>query len=105
MCELFALSSLAPTTVTLSLAEFARHGGATADNTDGWGIAFYDGPDLNLIRDPRPAHDSPWVAFTAAQRLRGIRWAQRRGDAGEARAEGKDLGPVGGLHHGMGKTQ
>lgn len=63
MCELFAMSALLPTTVDVSLEEFARHGGGTAANADGWGIAYYEGGDIRRIRDPQPAHDSPWVRF------------------------------------------
>ena len=42
MCELFAMSSRVPATVTFSLEEFARHGGLTAPHKDGWGIVYYD---------------------------------------------------------------
>ncbi|RLE27834.1 MAG: class II glutamine amidotransferase, partial [Acidobacteria bacterium] len=35
MCELFAMSSSHPATVNLSLGEFSRHGGLTADHADG----------------------------------------------------------------------
>ncbi len=46
MCELFSMSSLHPTVVHFSLAEFSRHGGLTAPYKDGWGIGFYHGKDL-----------------------------------------------------------
>jgi len=61
MCELFALSSRMPATVTLSLGVFAKRGGLTGPHKDGWGIAYYDDGDANLIRDTRQAGDSPWV--------------------------------------------
>ena len=38
MCELFAMSARQPATVSLSLEEFARHGGETARHRDGWGV-------------------------------------------------------------------
>lgn len=58
MCELFALSSLYPATVRLSFEEFSRHGGLAGPHKDGWGIAFYDGRDVRLLREPEPASDS-----------------------------------------------
>jgi len=70
MCELFGMSSRLPATVNLSMAEFARHGGLTAPHGDGWGIAFFDGADVRLLKEPEPAADSPWIAFV---RDRGIR--------------------------------
>lgn len=63
MCELFALSSRLPTTVDISLEAFSRHGGLTGPHKDGWGIAYYDGLDVRLIRDTSAAADSDWVRF------------------------------------------
>tara|TARA_B100001964_G_scaffold232038_1_gene287362 strand:+ start:695 stop:1042 length:348 start_codon:yes stop_codon:yes gene_type:complete len=65
MCELFALSARFPATVTLSLQEFALHGGFSACHADGWGIAYFDetGYDTYLVRDTAPAFKSPWVSF------------------------------------------
>lgn len=65
MCELFALSAFHPTTVTLSLDAFARRGGDTGPHADGWGIAYFEGPDAVVIRDTAPAAKSPWVDFIA----------------------------------------
>lgn len=61
MCELFALSASAPVEIKLSLAELARHGGQTGIHTDGWGVAFLEGRDVRLIREPSAAAFSPWV--------------------------------------------
>ena len=58
MCELLGMSAHHPASITLSLNEFARHGGETGPHADGWGIAFYEGPDANLIRESKPAADS-----------------------------------------------
>lgn len=58
MCELFGMSALLPTNITLSLNELARHGGETGPHADGWGIAFYEGPDANLIRESTAAAHS-----------------------------------------------
>ena len=41
MCELFGMSTRRPSTVTLSLEEFSRHGGLSGPHKDGWGIALY----------------------------------------------------------------
>ena len=69
MCELFGLSSRMPTRVTLSLEAFARHGGFAGDAVDGWGIAFYDGHDARLYKEPEPAQDSAWLGFIEERRL------------------------------------
>jgi glutamine amidotransferase len=61
MCELFALSSLLPTRVSFSIAEFARHGGLTGPHKDGWGIAFYAENDVQIIRETIPAMVSDYV--------------------------------------------
>lgn len=61
MCELFGMSSRYPAVVTLSLGELAKHGGGTAHHKDGWGVAFIDGHDARVLRDPAPAAGSPLV--------------------------------------------
>ena len=61
MCELFALSASAPVEIKLSPAELARHGGQTGIHADGWGVAFLEGRDVRLIREPSAAAFSPWV--------------------------------------------
>jgi glutamine amidotransferase len=63
MCELLALSSLEPATATLSLGELARHGGATGAHADGWGVAYFDGADVRVLRDPEAASDSACLRF------------------------------------------
>lgn len=55
MCELLGMNARLPANITLSLNEFARHGGETGPHADGWGIAFYEGPDANLIRESSAA--------------------------------------------------
>jgi len=70
MCELFAMSSREPATVTFSLRVLAEHGGKTAPHTDGWGIAYYDDTDVQLIRDTTCASSSQWVQFVEQQELR-----------------------------------
>ena len=61
MCELFAMSSRLPANVTLSLNEFAAHGGATNHHRDGWGIAFFEDRDARLIKEATAASDSPFM--------------------------------------------
>jgi len=68
MCELLGMSAHHPASITLSLNEFARHGGETGPHVDGWGVAFYEGPDANLIRESNAAADSVLMST-----LRGYR--------------------------------
>lgn len=67
MCELFGLSaSQRIAGPVLPLNEFQARGGATADNPDGWGIAWRDGSDFHLEREPLPGHSSARFAGTIA---------------------------------------
>jgi predicted glutamine amidotransferase len=61
MCELFAMSSVLPTSVSFSLNRLALHGGAEGPHRDGWGVAFYDGPDALVLREPLAASESNLV--------------------------------------------
>lgn len=63
MCELFCLSSRRPTRTTFSLRHFAAHGTPATRNVDGWGVAFHDGHDARLFKEPGPAHGSPLLGF------------------------------------------
>jgi len=58
MCELFAMSSLAPTSVGFSLERLARRGGAEGPHSDGWGVAYYQQNDALLLREPSAASES-----------------------------------------------
>ncbi len=69
MCELFAVCSSKPASVTYSLREFALHGGATYRNNSGWGIAYFRDRDAILVKEAEPASDSPWVDFIASQSI------------------------------------
>lgn len=40
------------------MAEFRARGGATADNPDGWGVAWHEGDAFLLEREPLPGCDS-----------------------------------------------
>jgi len=69
MCELFCLSSRRPTRATFSLKRFAAHGAPDSRNVDGWGVAFHEGRDIRLYKEPEPAADSPWVVFIEQRAL------------------------------------
>ena len=61
MCELFAMSSRRPTTVGFSLELLARRGGAEGPHGDGWGVGYYAGSDVLLLREPSAASESVLV--------------------------------------------
>lgn len=65
MCELLAMSARMPTTIQLSFAELAAHGGRTGPHADGWGVAFHEGRDVRRIREPEPASNSRFAALLA----------------------------------------
>lgn len=70
MCELLGLSSDVAATVNISLMKLAEHGGHTGPHRDGWGVAYYEGPDLRLIKEAAAAADSDWVRFVRDHDLR-----------------------------------
>jgi predicted glutamine amidotransferase len=63
VCELLAVSSSQPARLTFSLHTLASHGGAAGIAHDGWGVAFYQGADVALFREPAAAADSALVRF------------------------------------------
>ncbi len=63
MCELFAMSTRLPSTVTLSLEEFSHHGGRTGPHKDGWGIAWYEQGDVHLLKEATSASNSRTMQF------------------------------------------
>ena len=70
MCELFAMSTRYPSTVTLSLEEFSRHGGLSGPHKDGWGIAWDDDGDIRLIKEALPAWNSDRLQSVKQQPFR-----------------------------------
>ena len=69
MCELLGISAGRAVPAALALARFARRGGETADNPDGWGLARWEGSHLTLRKAPEAAAWS--TDFRAlAQRIR-----------------------------------
>lgn len=63
MCELLALSTSHPAQLTFSLQTLAARGGGAGTMHDGWGVAFYQGLDVALFREPLCAADSPLVRY------------------------------------------
>lgn len=66
MCELLALSSSRPSHLTYSFQALSSHAKASA--RDGWGVAFYQGHDVALFREPLAASDSALVDFLQTHR-------------------------------------
>lgn len=67
MCELLALSNSRPAHLTFSLHTLAARGGGAGSSHDGWGVAFYQGSDVALFREPSAAADSPLVRYLESQ--------------------------------------
>lgn len=63
MCELLGMSCRQPTQLTFSLETLASHSESPSRQRDGWGVAFYEGRDVELFREPIPASDSPLANF------------------------------------------
>jgi glutamine amidotransferase len=70
MCELLGMSSSVAATVNLSLAVLSEHGGLTGPHRDGWGVAYYEGRDVRVIKDADAASDSDWIRFLRDHPLR-----------------------------------
>lgn len=67
MCELLALSTSQPAQLTFSLHTLASRGNAASTTHDGWGVAFYQGQDVALFREPLAAGDSALVRYLETQ--------------------------------------
>lgn len=67
MCELLALSSSQPTRLTFSLQALAARGALDRSAHDGWGVAFYQGLDVALFREPAAAGGSALVRHLESQ--------------------------------------
>ena len=52
------MSANTPTDICFSFSGLMQRGGRTGPHSDGWGIAFYDGPGVREFRDPHPSCDS-----------------------------------------------
>jgi len=80
MCELFALSSNRAVRISFSWRGFRKRGRI---HRDGWGVAWYlDGGLAGLVKEPRPAPESP-IARLMAQGIKSrivvshVRWASQ----------------------------
>jgi len=67
MCELFGMTSNRPISARTSLSLFGKRGGATADNSDGWGLAYLEGDALAIHKAPEPAARSASFAKLSDQ--------------------------------------
>jgi predicted glutamine amidotransferase len=63
MCELLGICANLPVTATLSLDVLARHGGDTGPHKDGWGIGYYQGAAIRLMKEAEAAAGSAWLRF------------------------------------------
>jgi predicted glutamine amidotransferase len=60
MCELLAITSKKPTTVGMSLDQFASHGSDASANSDGWGIDDIRGKIDTIDGVVPESGDVPW---------------------------------------------
>lgn len=67
MCELFGMSSDRPISAHTPLSLFGMRGGESADNPDGWGLAYLEGDAFALHKAPEPAARSALFAKLSAQ--------------------------------------
>ena len=67
MCELFGMSSERPISASTPLSLFRKRGGETADNPDGWGLAYLEGDAFALHKAPEAAARSALFATLSEQ--------------------------------------
>jgi len=65
MCELFGISSTRPARAHTALARFRMRGGRTADNPDGWGLAYVENERFRLYKEPVAGASSNLFALLA----------------------------------------
>lgn len=65
MCELLGMSAKHDTDVSHSLALLRPRGGEIGPHADGWGLAFYEGREARVFKEPVPAAESRCLAFIA----------------------------------------
>jgi len=53
--------------MTFSLEALSSHSDAPGVSRDGWGVAYYEGNDVALFREPGAASDSPLVRYLESQ--------------------------------------
>lgn len=64
------MSSNLPATLSLSLTELAEHGGHSGPHKDGWGVGYYEGADVRLVKGVEAAAESDWIRFIAEHEMR-----------------------------------
>lgn len=67
MCELLSVSTAQAAQLSFSLHTLAARGGVRGGTHDGWGVAFYQGLDVALFREPLAAGDSALVRYLETQ--------------------------------------
>lgn len=65
MCQLLGVSASRPLRLSFSWQHFVLRGSEEDGNPDGWGVAYVDGKDAGVVREPAPAAESPLVKFLA----------------------------------------
>jgi predicted glutamine amidotransferase len=63
MCELLAVSTSRPSKLTFSLNALAARSALPGNTRDGWGVAYCQGADVALFREPLAASDSELVRY------------------------------------------
>jgi len=58
MCELLGFSSEVAQDIGPCLAPFRLRGGATGDNPDGWGVAWWRDGAVDIVKSPEPGFSS-----------------------------------------------
>jgi predicted glutamine amidotransferase len=62
VCELFGLNAATEAQAEGPLRAFRLRGGRTADNPDGWGLAYRQGEAFRIHREPELAAESALFA-------------------------------------------
>ncbi len=63
MCELLGISFAQPISADFSLCEFEQH---DADNSDGWGLAWYPDASVAMVKEPKRWGGSKHSVFLAS---------------------------------------
>lgn len=62
MCELMGMCFARPVAARFSISAFAQR---DADNPDGWGLAWYSGRSISIVKEPLPWRKSGYAEFLA----------------------------------------
>jgi glutamine amidotransferase len=72
MCELFGVSARRAGGYAHWLTAFRARGGATADNPDGWGLAWWRDGQSRIEKSPEPGHRSERLRHLAHEVVSGM---------------------------------